>query len=63
MPTNDTTPLHRRQRIFAELVRAQDESESVKASRYRVAAKWGLTGRDVEGIEREGLKFRWPPLT
>lgn len=62
MLMDDRTPLERRQSVFADLVRAQDDGQSVKASRSRVAAKWGLTGRDVEAIEREGLRSQWPPL-
>jgi hypothetical protein len=62
MLTEDTTPLARRQSIFADLVRTQDEGRSVKSSRALVAGKWGLTVWDVETIEREGLTFKWPPL-
>jgi hypothetical protein len=62
MLLEDMVPLHRRQSIFADLVRAQDEDRPVKTSRGLVAAKWGLTVRDVESIEREGLTSKWPPL-
>jgi hypothetical protein len=62
MQMDDLTPVERRQSIFADLVRAQDEGKPVKTSRALVAGKWGVTVRDVETIEREGLKYQWPPL-
>ena len=62
MTLDDATPLERRQAIFAALVRAQDEGRPVKTSRTWVAGQWGVTAKDVEAIEREGLKHQWPPL-
>ena len=62
MTLDDATPLERRQAIFAALVRAQDEGKPVKASRALVAGQYGVTATDVEAIEREGLKYGWPPL-
>ena len=46
----------------AALVAAQDGGLGVDASRRQVAAEHGLTTRQVEKIEREGLKAEWPPL-
>ena len=63
MLMDDRTPLERRQSVFADLVRIQDEGSPVKTSRSLVAGRWGLSVREVETIEREGLTFKWPPLT
>jgi hypothetical protein len=62
MTTDDATPLERRQAIFAALVQAQDDGKPVKTSRALVAGQWGVTAQDVEAIEREGIKYQWPPL-
>jgi hypothetical protein len=63
MATDDTTPLERRQAIFAALVQAQDEGKPVRASRALVAGRYGVSAADVEAIEREGLRHHWPPLS
>jgi hypothetical protein len=52
----------RRREVFAALVAAQDSGLNVPASRKRVAAEHGLTPKQVEKIEREGLDAQWPPL-
>ena len=54
--------VERRKRIFAALVKAQDEGTSVRASRSQVAGVFGITTSEVEAIEKEGLAHRWPPL-
>ena len=58
----ETLPVDRRRELFAALVAAQDEGLNVASSRERVAAQFGATARQVESIEREGLKAQWPPL-
>jgi len=57
-----TPPEDRRRAVFAALVAAQDGGLGVAASRKQVAAAHGLTPRQVEKIEREGLAAQWPPL-
>ena len=52
----------RRKEVFAALVAAQDGGMSVPASRKKAAAEFGLTPKQVEKIEREGLEAQWPPL-
>lgn len=51
-----------RRAIFAALVTAQDEGQSVAASREKVAAEFGVSVQQVQAIEREGLDAMWPPL-
>ena len=58
----DTLTEDRRREIFAALVAAQDGGLSVLASREQVAAEHGLTAKQLEKIEKEGLKAQWPPL-
>lgn len=53
----------RRRRIFAALVKAQDDRVGVFRSRVQVAARFGITRCQVERIEEEGLKHEWPPLS
>ena len=48
--------------VFAALVAAQDTGMNVAASRKRVATEHGLTAKQVEKIEKEGLDAQWPPL-
>jgi hypothetical protein len=55
-------PDESRKQIFAALVAAQDGGLDVAASRKKVAADHGLTPKQVEKIEREGLDAQWPPL-
>ena len=52
----------RRREVFAALVAAQDSGLDVSASRKRVAEEHGLTAKQVEKIENEGLDAQWPPL-
>jgi hypothetical protein len=52
----------RRRAIFAALVDAQDEGQSVSSSRESVAAHYGVSVEQVQAIEREGLDRGWPPL-
>lgn len=51
-----------RQAVFAALVEAQDQGQSVTESRSTVAARFHLAVPDVVRIEREGLNAGWPPL-
>jgi hypothetical protein len=51
-----------RRAIFADLVSAQDEGQSVPASLEHVAARHGVSVEQVKAIEREGLDRGWPPL-
>ena len=55
-------PEEGRKELFAALVAAQDGGLGVAASRKKVAAEYGLTPKQVEEIEREGLDAQWPPL-
>ena len=55
-------PEDRRRAVFAALVELQDRGERVARSRVDVAERFGLTRRDVEAIEREGITKQWPPL-
>ena len=48
-------PDERRRAVFAALVAAQDTGLNVAASRKHVAAEHGLTPKQVENIEKEGL--------
>jgi hypothetical protein len=52
---------HRRA-IFLALVQAQDRGSPVAESRLAMADQFGLTSKQVEAIEREGLDGNWPPL-
>ncbi len=52
----------RRREVFAALVAAQDTGLDVAASRKQVARENGLTVKQVEKIEKEGLDAQWPPL-
>jgi hypothetical protein len=57
-----TIPIARRREVFAALVAAQDTGLDVAASRKKVAAEYGLTVKQVERIEKEGMEADWPPL-
>jgi hypothetical protein len=48
--------------VFAALVAAQDEGLNVAASRKKIAGQFGLTPKQVERVEKEGLDAGWPPL-
>ncbi len=52
----------RRREVFAALVAAQDTGLDVPSSRKQVARENGLTVKQVEKIEKEGLDAQWPPL-
>jgi len=58
----DPIPVERRREAFAALVAAQDTGLDVATSRKQVAARFGLTTKTVEKIEKEGLDAQWPPL-
>ena len=55
-------PDERRREVFLALVEAQDQRKTVPQSREFVAQQFSLTDTQVRQIEREGLKFGWPPL-
>ena len=57
-----TLPEERRREVFAALVAAQDTGLDVASSRRQVATTHGLTLKQVEKIEKEGLDAQWPPL-
>jgi hypothetical protein len=63
--SNDTNkPLSQPERmeVFRALVEAQDQNITVVESRKAMARRFGLSERQVQGIEREGLDGNWPPL-
>lgn len=53
----------RRKEVFLALVDAQDHEMNVVQSRKLVAEKFGITDRQLQQIEREGLEEQWPPLS
>ena len=55
-------PVALRRSIFADLVLEQDQGVGVRASRFAVARRHGITVDDVRRIEQEGLDLQWPPL-
>jgi hypothetical protein len=57
-----TIPEDRRREIFLALVETQDGGTSVAESREAMAERFGVTKRQVQEIEREGLDSDWPPL-
>jgi len=63
-PTLSEAPLiePRRKAIFLALVEAQDHNMSVAQSRRVIAARFGISEKQVREIEREGLDSTWPPL-
>ena len=61
MPTH-ALPEDRRKAAFAALIEAQDAGATVAASRQQVADQFGVTVKQVEAVEREGLSRQWPPL-
>ena len=61
MPTH-TLPEDVRKAVFAALVEAQDAGATVAASRERVAARFEVTVKQVQKVEREGVEREWPPL-
>jgi hypothetical protein len=60
--TEQTSVEEFRKGVFLALVEAQDRSVSVKQSRDDVAGQFGLTSKQVQDIEREGIDGQWPPL-
>ncbi|WP_020476399.1 hypothetical protein [Zavarzinella formosa] len=58
----ETLLVERRREVFAALVALQDTGLGVFASRQKVASDYGLSARQVEKIEKEGLDSQWPPL-
>ena len=51
-----------REEGFLALVTAQDGALGVAQSRKEVAARFGLSDRQVRRVEQEGLDGNWPPL-
>ncbi|WP_020471439.1 hypothetical protein [Zavarzinella formosa] len=58
----ETLLVERRREVFAALVALQDTGLSVAPSRQKVAVDYGLSAKQVEKIEKEGLECQWPPL-
>jgi anti-anti-sigma regulatory factor len=52
----------RRREIFHALVEMVSERTHILPSRQAVAAQFGLSEVEVEGIEQEGVDAGWPPL-
>lgn len=52
-----------RKEIFLAVVQLQDRGDSVSESRQVIAERFGLTPRQVQRIEQEGLGKDWPPLS
>jgi hypothetical protein len=62
-PDNSSpVPEDRRREIFAALVETQDQKVPVGLSREVVAQRFGVSARQLQAIEREGLDNAWPPL-
>jgi hypothetical protein len=55
-------PEERRREIFRALVEAQDRGTPPAESRADVAKQFGITPKQLQDIEREGLNNTWPPL-
>jgi hypothetical protein len=55
-------PEETRKEVFAALVEAQDRKVSVSQSRSEIASRFGLTPKQLERIEEEGVENEWPPL-
>jgi hypothetical protein len=51
-----------RKEIFHALVEIQDQGMAVPESRKVIAARFGLSRKQVQVIEREGMDNDWPPL-
>ena len=51
-----------RREIFAALVDEQDRARSVHEAKQGVVARFGVTWKMLDRIEREGLENDWPPL-
>jgi hypothetical protein len=62
MAEDESLAVERRMAIFRAVVEAQDGKATVAQSRQAVAARFGVTERQVRAIEREGLHRQWPPL-
>lgn len=58
----DNLPEDRRKEIFQALVEAQDRRLSVAQSRQVVSEQFGVTKRQLEAIEEQGIDLQWPPL-
>jgi hypothetical protein len=57
-----TVPEPLRRKIFELLVVAQDLEMTVPESYEMIADRFGLSERQIQQIEREGLAGNWPPL-
>ena len=51
-----------RKEVFLALVDARDHDMGVENSRQHVAARYGVSEKQVRHLEREGLDNGWPPL-
>lgn len=52
-----------RKEIFLALVEAQDQAMNVVQSRKLMVERFGVTEKQVQQIEREGMDGQWPPLS
>jgi anti-anti-sigma regulatory factor len=52
----------RRRLIFLALTEMVEKGTQVTTSRRAVAARFGVSGWEVGGIEQEGVDAGWPPL-
>jgi hypothetical protein len=55
-------PEERRREIFRALVAAQDGGLIVSQSRRVIASEFGVTRKQLQRIEEEGIDGEWPPL-
>ena len=47
---------------FRTLVQLQDEGRTTEQSRAWVAAQYCINVREMQEVEREGIRNQWPPL-
>ena len=52
----------RRKEIFRALVDAQDNKLSILQSRAMITRRFGVSAKQLQNIEREGIDNDWPPL-
>jgi hypothetical protein len=51
-----------RRAVFLALVETQDSGMNLVQSRKIVAERFGISDRQVQQIEEEGIDADWPPL-
>jgi hypothetical protein len=52
----------RRKEIFRALVDAQDHKFSILQSRAIITRRFGVSTKQLQDIEQEGIDNDWPPL-